>query len=351
VPADRIEVGTARDLGTVAVRPERFALFHPSQHASPSFPFVPFTDATRTHFVSAVAVRDGGDAFVPAQLVYLTPPAPSLPPIGYATSSGLACAPTLDEAILAALLELIERDAVMLAWANRLSLPRLTWDGEAHLEGLERRFFAPTGLHYSVLDGSAFLDVPVAIGVLRGPPGSRASLAVGAGCAAQVHDAWLKALSESFGVYRWLGLTAATEPQRVAPEPENVRTFEDHMLYYATSERASLAAFLEASPVCTPVREVPPLEGETPREQIATVVARLARHDISAYAVDVTSPDVQSIGLRVARVLAPELCALDVWHAARFLGGSRLYTAAFEAGLAPTPLVLSDVNPHPHPFP
>ena len=67
--------------------------------------------------------------------------------------------------------------------------------------------------------------------------------------------------------------------------------------------------------------------------------------------MDVTTPDVASLGLHVARVIAPELCQLDVWHEARFLGCTRLYTAACDVGLAPAPLEPADVNPHPHPFP
>jgi ribosomal protein S12 methylthiotransferase accessory factor len=86
-------------------------------------------------------------------------------------------------------------------------------------------------------------------------------------------------------------------------------------------------------------------------EHIEAVCAELARRRLSAYAVDVTSPDVRSAGFRVARVIAPELCQLDAIERARFLGGSRLYEAAHEAGLVERPLTLADLNPDPHPFP
>jgi ribosomal protein S12 methylthiotransferase accessory factor len=72
---------------------------------------------------------------------------------------------------------------------------------------------------------------------------------------------------------------------------------------------------------------------------------------VSAFAVDVTSPDVRGAGFHVVRVIAPELCQLDAIDRARFLGGSRLYEAAFEAGLVERPLAVSDLNPDPHPFP
>ena len=78
---------------------------------------------------------------------------------------------------------------------------------------------------------------------------------------------------------------------------------------------------------------------------------RLSRQGVSAYAVDVTSPDVEELGLKVARVVAPQLCALDVFGAAPYRGGERLYRASFEAGLVDAPLTFEDLNPLPHPYP
>jgi ribosomal protein S12 methylthiotransferase accessory factor len=65
----------------------------------------------------------------------------------------------------------------------------------------------------------------------------------------------------------------------------------------------------------------------------------------------VTSPDVAALGLKVTRVIAPELCPMDASHSSRFLGGRRLYEAAAELGLRDTVLDESDINPDPHPFP
>jgi ribosomal protein S12 methylthiotransferase accessory factor len=78
---------------------------------------------------------------------------------------------------------------------------------------------------------------------------------------------------------------------------------------------------------------------------------RLAQEALSAYAVDVTAPDVRAAGLSVVRVLVPELCQLDLFHRGRFLGGRRLYEAAWKLGLRGQPLAVHEVNPDPHPFP
>ena len=352
VPRERVRLTTARSLGEAAVRPSRFALFHPTQHATGDLPFAEFTEHTTTAFVEGMSLHDGASAYLPAELVYLGRPATATLPIAYSTSNGLACAATFTEAVLRALLELVERDAVMLAWKCCLSLPQLDWTDDEDLELYDRRFFGRTGVPFGVVDGSAFLDIPIAVAVVHGPPGSGAALTMGAGASATIGDAWLAAVSEAFGVYRWVRQqTLAQAPGTPPPEPDRIESFEEHLLYYAQPEHAELAAFLDGSTERRQTRSVPPLEGASPRSQLEAVLRRLERHQLSAYAVDVTSPDVRSLGLCVARVIVPELCPLDVSHQARFLGGTRLYTAAHEAGLVPAPLDPADLNPLPHPFP
>jgi ribosomal protein S12 methylthiotransferase accessory factor len=239
----------------------------------------------------------------------------------------------------------------MISWTGAVSLPHLDWRDDPELLTLERRYFSPSGLRYSVLDGSAFLDVPVAIAVLHGTPGERAALALGGGCAPTIGSAWSKALAEAFSVRRWLSTKAAQDPPPPVPDRRHICSFDEHMLFYADDANARSAAFLDASHRRSPTQGAPRLAEGGPRAVLDDLVARLAGHGVSAYAVDVTAPDVATLGLHVARVIAPELCPLDVVHAARYLGGRRLYEATRDAGLAPAALRFEDVNPHPHPFP
>jgi ribosomal protein S12 methylthiotransferase accessory factor len=165
-----------------------------------------------------------------------------------------------------------------------------------------------------------------------------------------VGDAWRTCVAEAFAVHRWLrGLLAAspTPLERV----EDVRTLEDHTLFHGTPERAGELAFLEASGSERSTTNVPALPGDSPGKIVAEIVRRLGGQGVSAYAVDVTSPDVEELGLKVARVVTPELCALDVFGGAPYRGGTRLYRAAFEAGLVDGPVTYDDLNPLPHPYP
>lgn len=353
VPAERIVVTSAAALGRDAVEPNRFALFSGDQYERPGFPFRPFCADTVVGWVDGFSVPDGARAYLPAQLVFMPwqRRAPEEVRVGHATSSGLACAATLEEAILTGLLELVERDAFMLVWHNRLSLPLLDWTADDELLRLDRRYFAPSGLRYAAVDLSVFLDVPTVLGVVHGPPGCLGALGVGAASAPHVVDAWRKALAEAFSVRRWVCDRALEEPERLDRPAATIDTFDDHTLYYATPRRAELASFLDAAGERRDVRAIPPLEGGNVLELTEAMCRRLTARGISTYAVDVTSPDVAAAGLRVVHVIAPELCQLDVVEGARFLGGRRLYEASFDAGLVPGPLTAADLNSDPHPFP
>lgn len=353
VQRDRIVVTSAAELGEEAVDPERFALFSRDQYSRAGFPFRPFCRDTTVGWIEGFSLPTGRRAFLPAQLVFMPWERSTAGEvrIGHATSSGLACGATLEEATLTGLLELVERDAFMLVWHNRLSLPLLDWSSDEAIRKLERRYFAPSRLRYAAVDLSVFLDVPTVLGVVHGQDGSLGALGVGAASAPRIDVAWRKALAEAFSVRRWVRDRSLEEPERLGRPAAAVQTFDDHTLYYAGEQRARRAAFLDASPERRDTRAVSPLEGENVLEQIEAVCRRLDQRGVSAYAVDVTSPDVAAAGLRVVHAVAPELCQLDVVEGARFLGGARLYEAAFDAGLVPRRLAAADLNPDPHPFP
>ncbi len=177
VPRHRLVVASARELGDAAVAPERFALFSARQLAQEGFPFQPFTPDTKLPWVAGRSLADGAEAWLPAELVFLADTVgPGGSRIAYATSNGLACAPTVDDTLVRALCELLERDAFMIVWANRLSLPQLDWSGDERISALDARLFEPLGLEYAAVDLSAFHGLPSVLGVVRAPQGRAGAL-------------------------------------------------------------------------------------------------------------------------------------------------------------------------------
>jgi ribosomal protein S12 methylthiotransferase accessory factor len=275
VDPDALVVASARELGPRAVDPARFALFSDRQYASKGFPYVRFDRNTRLSWIEGAALPGGEPAWLPAQLVHLAGHEHE-PPLCRTTSSGLACHDTHAGAALAALLELLERDAFMITWKARLSWPALEWRRDEGLSAFESSVLRPTGLHFRALDLSAFWDVPIVAAVVRG----RTAVGVGAAAAATAERAATKALDEAVRVHTWAhALARAGLP---SPAADDVREFDDHVRFYADARNVARVDFLDGSTRRRSIGRLPGLLGTTHDEWIAAVCRRLARRGVSA---------------------------------------------------------------------
>ncbi len=354
VPRDAV-LASAAEIGPEAVAPERFALYSEGQYAEEGFGFEPFRSDTKVRWVKGISLPDRAPAYLPLQLAYIMRPGEVVAgeaPIAPGSSNGMALATGPDEAILGGLLELLERDAVMLTWSGRLSFPRLDWSSDPGLLERERRHFAPTGLVYGAVDMSAFFGVPTALALLRGPAAGPVRFGIGAASAVDMHTACDKALRECFQMQPALKSDLRANPDRgVEPGFGDIEEPADHLYFYSRPENQPQLDFLDSSERVRDIADVPAIEGSDPGAQVEAICRRLSSRGVSAYAVDVTSADVRAAGLRVMRVISPELQPIDFPHRERFLGGRRLYRAAHELGLRERPLEPVELNPYPHPFP
>ncbi|MDL1950135.1 TOMM precursor leader peptide-binding protein, partial [Acidobacteria bacterium ACD] len=238
-----------------------------------------------------------------------------------ADSNGCAAGPTLEEAVLSGLLELVERDAVALWWYNRLRRPEV----DAESFGLERfvelrAFYADVldrELH--VLDLTSDLGIPT-IAVVSRCLGRRVEDVV-LGFAAHLDPvvALAKALEEA---NQYLPAVQRRAPDgatayRLAT-PETVRWWKT-----ATYENQP---YLVPDP-SLPVRrlaDLPSLATPDFAADVEVLVEAARRRGLEVLVVDQTRPDV---GLPVARVVVPGLR-----HFWRRLAPGRLYDVPVELG-------------------
>lgn len=346
-------VATARELGSDGVEPDRFALHSAAQHAEPGFPYAPFNEETPVAWIDAWSLPDGRAVKVPGQLVYLRwQLRPGERRVAVATSSGLACHATAEEALLRGLFEVLERDAFMLTWRARLSWPRLAWEPDSKLGWFERRVIRPTGLATAALDLSEVWKIPCVLAMARSHAAGEAPFGVGAAAAPTVEEATEKALDEAVRVRSWASVLRSLDPSGDGlPPVHEIASFEQHIQHYAYEQNAGAADFVDASPERREAGDVRPLADDTPTDQLLELCGRLADRGFVPYAVDVTSLDVREAGLRVMKVLVPELCALDVEQGAQYLGSARLREEPARLGFRPRPLAEHELNLDLHPFP
>lgn len=314
-----------------------FSLHDATQQAAGDFPHPGYRDPV---YAAANTLPGGEPVWVPAGLVALRS-AYGLP----ATSSGLAADPSAVRALLRATQELVERDAFTVAWLHGIAAKRVAAPAEL-LDGVAER-----GGEVHVLDLTpAHSPHPVAavIGTLpvSGRPRPTLGLACRASWSTAVHKAW----------HEWVQGTVyvalRTNGGRHTPSwtPAEVTDFHRHALYYAGAAAHWAQLPIHGSRPAGPLATTPadsPASDTGDAAELLELTTALARAGIRLAHRDLTGPEAAAVGLRVVRVLSPELVPLHGDHNWPFLGGTaRDLRRRFPEARAAVPFP----SPHPHPL-
>src|SRR5437899_196283 len=241
---------TAAELGKAAIPPPDFVLYSDRQYATPGFRYARPDDQSKIGWTRAVELPNGSEAFAPASLVYLYfntegPDGYFCPP----TSNGLAAGPSLDGAILGGLYELIERDAFLLTWMNRLPAPRVNYSGIGGIAARIQSHYARFGIYALVFDITTDIGVPVMMAMAVDRSGDGPAVVVGLGCHLNPAVALKKALMEVCQVRPSETIKfSKTPPAERLKTYRDVKTLEDHAGFAAIPGNLHEFGFLLDSP-------------------------------------------------------------------------------------------------------
>ena len=118
-----------RQLGDIALDPTTLGLHTPEQYALPEYGLVQYHPDLEFNWVWGYAFQRQRPILVPERYAYYGLPlnvnVVDNPPFVYEISNGCALGSCLEEAVFHGALEVIERDALLMTWYARLSLPRI----------------------------------------------------------------------------------------------------------------------------------------------------------------------------------------------------------------------------------
>ncbi len=318
-PPHHTEV-TARSLGEQAMDAEsvRSLLFRAREYTAPGFRFLRYDVDARQSFCVARSISGDREILVPASLVGRVPQGST--PLVDATSNGYAAHRDRARAIERALLELIERDAVLVHWYAPLHpLPAIDVD-----LGLPRS---------RALLATQDVDLPIVLALGLQDDGS---LRCGAAADVTIDAALGRAraeLSVALGGNVLGGPSAPLEAADRKFDPD------DHLRRYA-GERGR--AIFEALTASAPTVRMDVLRERWPNadSSLAVVDDALSRLGLEAWVVDRSLPDVFGHGWHVVRAIVPDLVELSWGLAYRRLASPRIAERLARGA------VLSD-TPHP----
>jgi ribosomal protein S12 methylthiotransferase accessory factor len=322
------------DARVVALNPERYQIFSDSQFASADFRAARFTDDLKLDWIMGHDLKNSSPIAVPAELIFIQRGC-AFP---YNTTNGVACGTTRDQAILSALLEVIERDAFVSHWWTSSSGRELEFDKKCLPERVAQ---ICDGLleDIEVLVLETDVGIPVLLSIWRNPtPRLGPAMVMGAACCLDPVAALTKSLFEMRHCRAMAMLNTTWKQLHVDDFDRDILSFKDGYSFYYHHENAERTRFLKGPRVS--LDSLPNLSQATAREDLRWVVRRLIDLRMNPVAVDISSREVQAAQLYVYRVFVPELIPLNAAHRYRPWGHQRLFKSK-----------LVDLNPLPHPFP
>lgn len=328
-------------------------LYAPWQYERPGWPYRPLTLDSEIRWVDGRSLITGRRWLVPAGLVHVPYDySAEAERLGPSTSTGMACAWSQTEAALTGLLEVCERDAFAIAWLNRLSMPRLRVPPDSALGKKVERLRADSPARVTFVNLTNDLRVPVVMAVQDKPWGSQRLVTVGLAARPTLEQAAEKAFLEAASEYCRLRDELAKPGPRWQPAPEwrNVSDYPWHSLVYADPALQGELEFLVASPVEQTLDQEVNQHG-SPSELLLLYSQLLARLDMDAIVVSLTTRDVACLGVHVVKVMVPRAVPLNPHHLAPWLGHSRVYRVPRLLGYRETDSTPDELNlAYPHPF-
>jgi ribosomal protein S12 methylthiotransferase accessory factor len=333
-----------------AVASERFELFAPKQYADPAFSLPRFDDDTIMRWVEGTSLATGQSAYLPGVMVYVPHQAvEGEVRVCDQISTGLACAHSRSSALAKGILEVVERDALMITWHNRLPAKRVRYDLiDDPFVRAAREMFDGMAFRVELYCVTMDVPVPVVLGVGRSTVDQAPFTVLGLGTASDPVRAVGLALEEvALGVWGVRVNAANSDPH----DGKDWESLERRGSGYALwPELGANLAFLDAGPEVE-VSELPRVDPGNPLEELQALTACLTAQGLEPFGFDLTTEDIDSVGFKVCRVVVPSMRPLDIKHSRRFLGGGRLYDVPVKLGILPRPYRAEELNQDPHPFP
>lgn len=339
--ADDFVITTGRELAGDALDLDVVPRCSAREYADPRCPLEPASKDVPIRWALGYSLRDRAERYVPATMSHMYLRRRRGERFWLQITTGVAAHTDLETAVVSAICEVIERDAIALTWLARLPLPQIELDSVSHptlalfLERLER-----SRIRQFFFDATTDCRVPTVYTLQLLDGDERLSQFVNCATDLNLEAALAKTIREcapSRSALRVVG--------DIPADPRDFTALEHGAIYMGAGERRAAFSFLLDSARTVELSKVSDAPTSRP---LSVVLASLRRLGTDVIVLDMTPGEVREAGLWVIRVVIPGLMPMSPIYRARFLGHARLYDYPERAGFGR--LTEENVNPEPQPF-
>ena len=274
------------------------------------------------------SIEDGKYLYWPSSLIYL--PFELSKTVAETSSTGMAAGFSINDCIVSGLLELIERDSLMINFSKRLNPPEIDIN-TLNIEN--KKFVDEISKKYKIKIYKLYSDikVPTYLCFIFNGEGKKLHYGIGASTNLDSNKAIDKALKEClFTYYYSLNIMDLRKNN-----PDEISTLYEHFLYY---QGELFEELLFESEKVKYTRELYTFDD---------VKKDLKSNGLEIYYKDLTTEDIRLTNLKVVKVIVPGLIDLNKTHKMQRLAAKRFDDVPNKIGIN----ARNGLSKQPHPFP
>jgi ribosomal protein S12 methylthiotransferase accessory factor len=337
---------TARELGNEALDLDTIPRCSKTELAHPRCPLVAPDKTEPLRWVRGLSLSDGREVYLPLVMVYLyTGHASRSERICIQITTGCAAHRTTEQALLGAILEVVERDAISLTWLQELPLPRITIDHLPPQFGAYWDAYQKSSkeLEYVFFDATTDVGLPTVYGLQISHTNDNLTTLVSCCTALEPADALVKVMRDMAACR-----IAFRKPRLTPASWDNFTELFHGASFMARAEQAGAFDFLLKAGRERTLSSMAPLSKPTGASPLRFVLEKLRNKKLEVYAVDLSTDEALNSGMQVVRVIIPGLQPFSFHYRAQYKGHARLYDAPSEMGYMPRRE--EQLNQWPQPF-
>lgn len=344
-----------------AINPEKFILNYDKNIEK--FGYEKYNPEKNYNWIWAYSWKNEKNVLIPEQIAYFDINKYPDKRFVYETSNGIAIGGSLQEAILYGLFEVIERDAFLLSWYNRYKPKKIKIESIKDKKILEIiKIVEFSGYKIHIFDITTENLVPSIWALIENP---NANAKVKSYSAAGTHINPYKAIESalveiitSMPVYEKILPLKKEKASFLNENYDKVNIMEDHVLLYSIDASFDNLKYLFENEVYKNIDEIytnwnnkKNINQKSLTKILKKITERILKFHDDIIIVDQSNDLTKKFGFYCVKVIIPSMQTMFFGEQFKRLNIDRIKNGAVYSGWREKPILESDINKAPHPFP
>jgi len=340
-------IGSYSEVNTKAINPEKFTYFSDKQLLQTKYKKFRIDDKSLFRWTEMRSLSSKKSCLVPCQVVYLSyQPIKGEPVIYPSISTGAAGHFDLFSAILGGIYEVLERDAFMIYYLNKLKPKRYDLRSSNNekitkLLNIAQRY----NLKIFSMDIRTDLGIPAVASVVIDESGFSKAVSVGLKSHLDIESAIVGSINEAFHTRTWIRESYIQNPKNISKTEliKNSTIKNRGIFWYSPKSILKLDFFIKNSDL---IKTESANTDLSVQNQLRVLRKALANKGHKVYYKDITSKYFKDIPFKVVKVVIPGMQPVYLNEKYPLQGGERLRSVPSSLGYKNN----TKLNTYPHPF-